>query len=81
MVKKCLYIAHISYLDLQEMSAETFILGASKNPNEAKNIIISNLEGKVELGFRKTDFEILPWMWTYENQYVKIKAQVSMVYL
>ena len=81
MVRKCLYIATITYLDLQELSAETFILGASKNPNEAKNIIISNLEGKVELGFRKTDFEIWPWLWTYENQYVKIKAQVTMIYL
>lgn len=81
MVKKCLYIAHISYLDLQEMSAESFILGVSKKPNEAKNLIISNLEGKVELGFRKTDFEIWPWMWTYENQYIKIKAEVTMIYL
>lgn len=81
MKKTCLYVATITYLDLQDMSAETFILGASKDPNEAKNIIISNLEGKVELGFRKTDFEIWPWMWTYQNQYVKIKAQVTMIYL
>lgn len=81
MVKKCLYIAHISYLDLQEMTAESYILGVSKKPNVAKNFIISNLEGKVELGFRKTDFEIWPWMWTYENQYVKIKAEVTMIYL
>ena len=66
---------------MQNLSAETFILGASENPNEAKDIIISNLEGKVELGFEKTDFEIWPWLWTYENQYVKIKAQVTMIYL
>ena len=66
---------------MQDLAAETFILGASKNPSEAKNLIISNLEGKVELGFRKTDFEIWPWMWTYENQYIKIKAQVTMIYL
>ena len=81
MIRKCLHIAFITYLDLQGLSAETFILGASRNPNEAKNLIISNLEGKVELGFRKTDFEIWPWMWTYENQYIKIKAQVTMIYL
>lgn len=81
MFKKCLYIAYITYLDLQDLSAETFILGASKNHKEAKNLIVSNLEGKVELGFRKTDFEIWPWMWTFENQYVKIKAQVTMIYL
>ena len=78
---KCLYIATITYLDLQELSAESFILGASKRSNDAKRFIISNLEGKVELGFRKTDFEIWPWMWTYENQYVKIKAQVTMIYI
>lgn len=81
MFRKCLYIAYITYLDLQDLAAETFILGASKNPSEAKNLIISNLEGKVELGFRKTDFEIWPFMWTYENQYIKIKAQVTMIYL
>lgn len=81
MVRKCLHIAYITYLDLQDLSAETFILGVSKDPNKAKNIIISNLKGKVELGFRKTDFEIWPWMWTYQNQYVKIKAQVTMIYL
>ena len=79
MVRKCLYIAHITYLDLQEVSAETFILGVSKKANEARNLLISNLEGKVELGFRKTDFEIWPWVWTYENQYIKIKAQVTMI--
>lgn len=81
MIRKCLYIATITYLDLQEVSAETFILGASKKADEAKNLLISNLEGKVKLGFRKTDFEIWPWIWTYENQYVKIKAQVTMIYL
>ena len=48
---KCLYIATITYLDLQEMSAETFILGASKRANDAKRFIISNLEGKVEKDF------------------------------
>lgn len=81
MIRKCLYIATITYLDLQEVSAETFILGASKKADEAKNLLVSNLEGKVKLGFRKTDFEIWPWIWTYENQYVKIKAQVTMIYL
>lgn len=81
MVRNCLYIATITYLDIQEMSAESFILGASKRANKAKDIIISNLEGKVKLGFRKTDFEIWPWEWTYENPYVKIKAQVTMIYL
>ena len=81
MVRKCLYIATITYLDIQEVSAETFILGASKKPDVARNFLISNLEGKVNLGFRKTDFEIWPWVWTYENQYVKIKAQVTMIYL
>ena len=81
MVRKCLYIAYITYLDLQEMTAETFILGASKKADVAKNLIVSNLEGKIELGFRKTDFEIWPWLWTYENQYVKIKAQVTMIYM
>ena len=81
MVRKCLYIATITYLDLQELSAESFILGASKKPNEAKDILISNLEGKVKMGFRKDDFEIWPWVWTYENQNVKIKAQVTMIYL
>lgn len=81
MFRKSLYIAYITYLDLQEVSAETFILGASKKPNEAKDLIISNLEGKVKLGFRKSDFEIWPWVWTYKNQYIKIKAQVTMIYL
>ena len=81
MYRKCLYIAYITYLDLQEMSAETFILGVSKRSDVAKNFLFSNLEGKVELGFRKSDFEIWPWVWTYENQYIKIKAQVTMVYL
>lgn len=81
MFRKCLYIAYITYLDLQEISAETFILGVSKKADEAKNLITSNLEGKVKLGFRKSDFEIWPWVWTYENQYIKIKAQVTMVYL
>ena len=73
MFRKCLYIAYITYLDLQDLATETFILGASKNPNKAKNLIISNLEGKVELGFRKTDFEIWPWMWTYEINTLKSK--------
>lgn len=81
MFKKCLYIAYITYHDLQEVSAETFILGVSKKADEARNLLISNLKGKVEMGFRKTDFEIWPWVWTYENQYVKIKAQVTMIYL
>ena len=81
MVRKCLYIATITYLDLQELSAESFILGASKKADEARNILVSNIEDKVKLGFRKTDFEIWPWVWTYENQYVKIKAQVTMIYL
>lgn len=81
MFRKSLYIAYITYLDLQEVSAETFILGASKKPNEAKDLIISNLKGKVKLGFRKSDFEIWPWVWTYKNQYIKIKAQVTMIYL
>ena len=80
-VRECLYIATITYLDLQELSAESFVLGASKKADKAKNLLVSNLEGKVELGFRKTDFEIWPWMWTYENQYIKIKAQVTMIYL
>ena len=80
-VRKCLYIATITYLDLQELSAESFILGASKNADEARNILVSNIKGKVKMGFRKTDFEIWPWLWTYENQYVKIKAQVTMIYL
>ena len=75
MFRKCLYIAYITYLDLQDLAAETFILGASKNPNKAKNLIISNLEGKVELGFRKTDFEIWPWMWTYEINTLKSKPR------
>lgn len=81
MVRTCLYIATITYLDLQELSAESFILGASKKANEARNILVSNIEGKVKLGFRKTDFKIWPWEWTYENQYLKIKAQVTMIYL
>ena len=81
MVRKCLYIATITYLDLQELSAESFILGASKKADEARNILVSNIEGKVKLGFHKTDFEIWPWVWTYENQCVKIKAQVTMIYL
>lgn len=81
MVRKCLYIATITYLDLQDLSAESFILGASKKADEARNILVSNIEGKVKMGFRKTDFEIWPWFWTYENQYVKIKAQVTMIYL
>lgn len=76
-----LYIATITYLDLQELSAESFILGASKKANEARNILVSNIECKVKLGFRKTDFVIWPWFWTYENQYVKIKAEVTMIYL
>ena len=81
MVRKCLYIATITYLDLQELSAESFILGASNKADKARNLLVSNLEGKVKMGFRKTDFEIWPWVWTYENQYVKIKAQVTMIYL
>lgn len=81
MLRKCLYIAYITYLDLQEASAETFILGVSKKADEARNLLVSNLEGKVKLGFRKSDFEIWPWIWTYENQYIKIKAQVTMIYL
>lgn len=81
MIRKCLYIATITYLDLQELSAESFILGASKKANEARNILVSNIEGKVKMGFSKTDFQIWPWVWTYENQYVKIKAEVTMIYL
>ena len=81
MVRKCLYIATITYLDLQELSAESFILKEKKKADEARNILVSNIEGKVKLGFRKTDFEIWPWVWTYENQCVKIKAQVTMIYL
>ena len=81
MVRKCLYIATITYLDLQELSAKSFILGASKKADEARNLLVSNLEGKVKLGYRKTDFEIWPWIWTYENQYIKIKAEVTMIYL
>lgn len=81
MLREGLYIAYITYLDLQEMSQEVFILGATKKADKARKLLISNLEGKVKLGYRKTDFEIWPWVWTYENQYIKIKAQVTMIYL
>ena len=80
-MEKCLYIATITYLDLQEMEARTFVLGASKKHDDAMKFLLENIQGKLKLGYRKTDFEIHTWGWTFENQYVKILADTHLLYL
>lgn len=81
MKKSCLYVATITYLDLQDLSAETYILGASEKPSDAKKYLYENLEGKLNMGYRKTGFDIRTWGWTFQNPYVKIKAEIQFLYL